>query len=60
MASMAMLFVDLLTPVDSLQKQVFRLINVKLSLFAITTYRRNFAADLLQMRKWEILETISD
>src|SRR5215472_1766839 len=42
---MAMLFVD----VDSLQKQAFRFINVKLTLFAITTDRRNLAADLLQI-----------
>jgi hypothetical protein len=49
MVTMAMLFVDLLTPVDSLQKQAFRLINVKLALFAITTNRRNLAADLLQI-----------
>jgi len=49
MVAKAMLFVDLLTPVDSLQKQVSRLINIKLTIVAITTDRRKFAADLLQI-----------
>jgi len=57
---MAMLFVDLLTPVDSLEKQVFRLINAEIAFVAITTHREIPLLILLQMRKWEILETISD
>ena len=50
MVPMIVLFVDFLTPVDSLQKQAFRLINVELVLIAITTIWRNLAADLLQIR----------
>ena len=52
MVSNAMLFVDFLTLVDSLQKQAFKLLNVEPALVAVTTHRRNLAADLLQIVKW--------